>query len=45
MLAILAEEGHHIGYAGCQNPKHDPDWKTPWPLGHKEKEQNLNYYP
>ena len=30
VAAILHNEGHHIGYAGCQNPKHGK-WYTPWP--------------
>ena len=34
--AILHQEGHHIGYAGCQNDKHSK-WITPWPLGQIEK--------
>tara|TARA_R110002020_G_scaffold9593_5_gene37639 strand:- start:3939 stop:5435 length:1497 start_codon:yes stop_codon:yes gene_type:complete len=29
--ALLYEEGHHIGYGGCQNPTHNK-WSTPWPL-------------
>jgi len=29
--AILYNEGHHIGYGGCQNPTHIK-WSTPWPL-------------
>jgi len=35
--AILHNEGHHIGYAGCQNANHSK-WYTPWPLGQTEKE-------
>ncbi|MAL10735.1 MAG: hypothetical protein CMF74_13870 [Maricaulis sp.] len=35
--AILHEEGHHIGYGGCQNSRHGK-WYTPWPLGQTEKE-------
>ena len=35
IAAIWAEAGHDIGFAGCQNPKHDK-WKTPWPLGQSE---------
>ena len=35
--AILHNEGHHIGYAGCQNTRH-AKWYTPWPLGQTEKE-------
>ena len=30
--AILTKEGHHIGYAGCQNPTH-VKYTTEWPLG------------
>ena len=36
IAAILNGKGHHIGYAGCQNPKHGK-WETPWPLGQTEK--------
>ena len=28
--AILHNEGHHIGYGGCQNDRHGK-WSTPWP--------------
>jgi glycosyltransferase involved in cell wall biosynthesis len=35
--AILFEQGHHIGFGGCQNPQHGK-WYTPWPLGQTEKE-------
>jgi len=31
--AIFAEEGHDVGYAGCQNPEHDPNYNIEWPLG------------
>jgi glycosyltransferase involved in cell wall biosynthesis len=34
--AILTEAGHHIGYAGCQNPSHGK-YETEWPLGQTEK--------
>jgi len=34
--AILHNEGHHIGFAGCQNNQHGK-WNTPWPLGQTEK--------
>jgi glycosyltransferase involved in cell wall biosynthesis len=37
VAAILFEEGHTIGYGGCQNPQH-AKWYTPWPLGQTEKE-------
>jgi len=43
--AIWSENGHHIGYAGCQNPKHDPDWETPWPLGQEEKKVKMELLP
>ena len=36
VAAILTEEGHHIGYGGCQNPQHGK-FETPWPLGQTEK--------
>ena len=34
--AMLIEAGHHIGYAGCQNPSHSK-YETEWPLGQTEK--------
>jgi len=34
--AILTKDGHHIGYAGCQNPVHTK-YITEWPLGQTEK--------
>jgi glycosyltransferase involved in cell wall biosynthesis len=34
--AVFAEEGHTVGYGGCQNPKHDPAYKIEWPLGSNE---------
>ena len=34
--SILTTEGHHVGYAGCQNPTHSP-YESPWPLGQTEK--------
>ena len=36
IAAILHNEGHHIGYGGCQNSQHGK-WVTPWPLGQTEK--------
>ena len=42
--AILHEDGHHIGYAGCQNPQHGK-WYTPWPLGQTEKEVYFEQLP
>jgi len=41
---ILHNEGHHIGYAGCQNPSHGK-WWTPWPLGQTEKESYFELLP
>ncbi len=41
---ILAKEGHHIGYAGCQNTEHTK-WYTPWPLGQSKEEQPLELLP
>ena len=35
IASIFASKGHKIGYGGCQNPKHDPDYKINWPLGSK----------
>jgi len=35
IAAIFSQEGHTVGYAGCQNPKHDLDYKITWPLGSK----------
>jgi glycosyltransferase involved in cell wall biosynthesis len=34
--AILIENGHHVGYGGCQNPNHTK-YVTEWPLGQTEK--------
>jgi len=45
IAAIWADAGHKIGYAGCQNPKHDPAWKTPWPLGQTDKEVEFELLP
>jgi glycosyltransferase involved in cell wall biosynthesis len=41
---ILYNEGHHIGYAGCQNPRHGK-WKTPWPLNQQEKRATFELLP
>jgi len=38
VAAILTKEGHHIGYAGCQNPTHDR-YEAAWPLGQTEKKE------
>jgi glycosyltransferase involved in cell wall biosynthesis len=42
--AIMYEEGHHVGYAGCQNPRHTK-WNTPWPLNQTEKEASFELLP
>jgi len=42
--AIFAEQGHTVGYAGCQNPQHDPDYKITWPLG-TQKQQSVELLP
>ena len=42
--AIWAENGHNIGYGGCQNPKNEK-WKTDWPLGQKEKKVEFELLP
>ena len=44
IAAIFAEQGHTVGYAGCQNPKHDPEYKINWPLGSK-KEVSIELLP
>ena len=41
---ILHNEGHHIGYGGCQNHQHGL-WHTPWPLGQTEKEASMELLP
>ena len=40
----LHNEGHHIGYGGCQNDRH-AKWYTPWPLGQTEKEVSFENLP
>ena len=45
IASIFAEAGHKIGYAGCQNPQHDPNWETPWPLGQDEKKVSFEILP
>tara|TARA_Y100000296_G_C5172768_1_gene258223 strand:- start:711 stop:2078 length:1368 start_codon:yes stop_codon:yes gene_type:complete len=45
IASIFAAEGHDIGYAGCQNPKHDPAWETPWPLGQEEEKVSFELLP
>ena len=38
--ALLVQEGHHIGYGGCQNPAHDR-YETEWPLGQTEEKDRM----
>ena len=45
IASIFAEEGHTIGYAGCQNAEHNPTWETPWPLGQEEKKVSFEILP
>ena len=42
--AILCEDGHHIGYGGCQNQSHRP-YDIPWPLNQTEKVQTVENLP
>ena len=44
LSCVLHNEGHHIGFAGCQNPAH-AKWWTPWPLGQTEKESYFELLP
>ena len=44
IACIFQGEGHHIGYGGCQNPRH-AKWTTPWPLGQTEKEAEMELLP
>jgi glycosyltransferase involved in cell wall biosynthesis len=41
---ILYNDGHHIGYGGCQNPQHGT-WGTSWPLGQTEKKAYFENLP
>ena len=45
IASIFADEGHTVGYAGCQNQQHDPNWETPWPLGQEEKKVSMELLP
>ena len=38
IAAIFAEAGHKVGYAGCQNPKHEPNYEIEWPLNSGKKQ-------
>ena len=42
--ALLTKEGHHIGYAGCQNPQYT-DYDIPWPLGQDKTTQKVELLP
>ena len=42
--AIWAKEGYHLGYGGCQNPKHEI-YTTEWPLGQTETTQSWENLP
>jgi len=42
--AILTKEGHHIGYGGCQNPRHQA-YNIPWPLGQDETYETIENLP
>tara|TARA_R100001530_G_scaffold136366_2_gene116763 strand:- start:2715 stop:4070 length:1356 start_codon:yes stop_codon:yes gene_type:complete len=45
IASIFADEGHQVGYAGCQNPEHNPSWETPWPLGQTERKVSMELLP
>ena len=45
IASIFADKGHQVGYAGCQNKEHVPDWETPWPLGQEEKKVSMELLP
>tara|TARA_R100000963_G_C4638621_1_gene102393 strand:+ start:290 stop:1807 length:1518 start_codon:yes stop_codon:yes gene_type:complete len=42
--AILYNNGHHIGYGGCQNPRHGK-WLTSWPLGQTKEKATFELLP
>lgn len=42
--AIWSKAGYHVGYGGCQNPKHDT-FHCPWPLGQEETWQSWEQLP
>jgi glycosyltransferase involved in cell wall biosynthesis len=44
IAAIFAEAGHKVGYGGCQNPQHDPNYEVEWPLG-SDKKQKMELLP
>lgn len=44
IAALMFNEGHHIGYGGCQNDKHCR-WDTPWPLNQTEKKVSFELLP
>jgi len=39
IAAIFAEAGHKVGYGGCQNPSHDPNYEVEWPIGSGKKQK------
>jgi len=45
IASIFADKGHQVGYAGCQNNEHVPEWETPWPLGQEEKKVSMELLP
>jgi len=45
IASIFADDGHTVGYAGCQNTKHEPEYEMPWPLGQEEKKVTIELLP
>ena len=45
IASIFADEGHTVGYAGCQNKEHQAEWETPWPLGQEDKMVKMEILP
>ena len=45
IASIFAKEGHTVGYAGCQNKEHQPEWETPWPLGQEDEKVKMELLP
>ena len=44
VAAILKKDGHHIGYGGCQNPRHDK-YEIPWPLNQTKTTEEVELLP
>ena len=44
VAAILRKDGHHIGYGGCQNPRHDK-YEIPWPLNQTKTTEEVELLP